>query len=157
MSDLFEWVMLAYRLPREPSTRRIAVWRKLNRLGVAHLVDSLVALPADAHTKEQLEWIADEVIAAGGTASVWIARPASAAVQRQTATLMAETIAAEYRSVITEAETARSAEVDGRRRAHTRLRREVERIGRRDFFPPPEREIARQAVRELGRLVEVER
>jgi hypothetical protein len=27
------WVLLSYRLPREPSTPRIGVWRKLERLG----------------------------------------------------------------------------------------------------------------------------
>src|SRR5215510_8772027 len=79
------WVMLCYRLPREPSTPRITVWRKLKRLGVAQLVDGLVALPADARTREQLEWIADEVIEAGGQASVWLARPASVAQEREVA------------------------------------------------------------------------
>ncbi len=42
-----EWVLLSYRLPREPSTPRIGIWRKIKRLGVAYLADGLVALPAD--------------------------------------------------------------------------------------------------------------
>jgi hypothetical protein len=63
-----DWVLLTYRLPREPSTPRASVWRKLRRLGVAQLADGLVALPEDARTREHLEWIADEVLAAGGTA-----------------------------------------------------------------------------------------
>ena len=63
---------MAYRLPREPSTPRIALWRKLRRLGVVQLVDGLVALPADARTKEQLEWLAEEVLDAGGEATVWV-------------------------------------------------------------------------------------
>ena len=46
-----EWLLLAYRMPREPSTPRIAVWRKLGGLGVAKLGDGLVALPADAVDK----------------------------------------------------------------------------------------------------------
>src|SRR5258708_14287477 len=71
-----EWVLLSYRLPREPSTPRISVWRKLKRLGIAQLSDGLVALPADARTREQLEWIADEVIEAGGSAAIWLGRPA---------------------------------------------------------------------------------
>ena len=53
------WVLLAYRLPREPSTPRITVWRKLERLGVARLGDGLVALPADARTREQMDWLAE--------------------------------------------------------------------------------------------------
>src|SRR6266540_843167 len=39
-----QWVLLSYRLPREPSTPRIGVWRKLERLGVTRLGDGLVAL-----------------------------------------------------------------------------------------------------------------
>src|SRR3954470_927631 len=84
-----EWVLLSYRLPREPSTPRIAVWRKLKRLGVAQLSDGLVALPADARTREHLEWIADEVTEAGGTAAIWLARPASRSHERDLAAQMA--------------------------------------------------------------------
>src|SRR5258705_13993425 len=67
-----EWVLLAYRLPREPSTPRITLWRKLRRLGAVQLVDGLVALPADAKTVEAFEWLADEVVDAGGEA--WTSR-----------------------------------------------------------------------------------
>ena len=54
---------------------RIAVWRALKRLGVVQLGDGLVALPADARTREQLEWVAVQVDEAGGTSSVWLAQP----------------------------------------------------------------------------------
>src|SRR5258705_10621623 len=70
-----EWVLLAYRLPREPSTPRIAVWRKLRRLGAVQLVDGLVALPADPATVEAFDWLADEVVEAGGEAWTWRAPP----------------------------------------------------------------------------------
>lgn len=155
MSGSFDWVLLAYRLPREPSTPRITVWRKLKRLGVAQLLDGLVALPGDARTREQLEWIADEVIAAGGTATVWTGRPAGAKTERQIAASMAEAITAEYQAILDEAEAAQSADGAERRRVLARLRREVQRVGLRDHFPPPEREAARRAIRELALLVEV--
>jgi hypothetical protein len=77
-----QWVLLAYRVRREPSTPRIALWRKLKRLGVAQLLDGLVALPLDSRNREQLEWIADEVVELGGEASVWIATPGGAAQAR---------------------------------------------------------------------------
>src|SRR3954470_19524705 len=98
------WVLLAYRMPREPSRPRIAVWRALERLGVARLGDGLVALPADARTREQLEWLAEQVIEGGGAAMVWIAEPGSAAQERDIAVAMRAARAAEYQAVITEAE-----------------------------------------------------
>jgi hypothetical protein len=94
-SPVGEWVLLTYRLPREPSTPRSAVWRGFRRLGVAQLADGLVALPADARTREQLEWVADQVREASGTAGVWLARPATLAQERKLATAMAQARAAE--------------------------------------------------------------
>src|SRR3989440_9804060 len=91
-----KWVFLLYRLRRDPSTPRIALWRNLRRLGVVQLADGLVALPLDARTKEQLEWLADDVIEAGGEASIWVAEAGSAAQERVLATRMSEAVAAEY-------------------------------------------------------------
>lgn len=149
VASTLDWVLLAYRLPREPSTPRITVWRKLRRLGAAQLVDGLVALPADARTKEQFEWLADEILEAGGEATVWVGRPGSRADERQLATRMATDVAEEYRRVVAEAaELAESGTID--RRSLGRLQRELQRIGRRDFFPPPERDTAHEAVRALA-------
>src|SRR5881396_2969042 len=98
------WVLLAYRLPREPSNPRVGVWRKLERLGVARLGDGLVALPADARTREQLDWLAEEILEAGGVATVWLATPASAAQERSIAAAMLAARAAEYRAVTEQAQ-----------------------------------------------------
>jgi hypothetical protein len=149
------WVLLAYRLPREPSTPRISLWRRLRRLGAVQVVDGLVALPRDARTQEQLEWLADEVVEAGGEATVWLAEPGSTAQQRQLAGRMADAARAEYTAVIEAAAAARSRDGTGRRRAARRLRRALHAIAARDFFPPPERDEARRAVEELAALAEV--
>jgi predicted urease superfamily metal-dependent hydrolase len=148
------WVLLAYRLPREPSTPRIALWRKLRRLGAAQVLDGLAALPLDARNREQLEWLADEVADAGGEATIWVGELASAAQERELAGRMAEAVVAEYRVVIEAAAAARAERSGRRRRTLGRLRRELRRIRARDYFPPPERELAQQAVDELASLVE---
>jgi hypothetical protein len=145
-SSRSRWVLLAYHLPREPSTPRIALWRKLRRLGAVQLQDGLVALPLDARTREQLEWLAEEVTDAGGQAAIWLAEPATAAQERALAQRMAAAVAADYQTVAKEAEAARSLPPGPRRRTVSRLRRELRRIGLRDHFPPPEREQARAAV-----------
>jgi hypothetical protein len=148
------WVLLAYRLPREPSTPRITLWRQLRRLGVAQIADGLVALPLDARTREQLEWLGDEVVEHGGDASVWLAAPGSAAQERALAAQMAAVVAADYRQVIDEATAAADSPEPVRRRTLQRLRREMRRIGSRDYFPGPASEGARAAVEALGDAME---
>ena len=148
--------MLAYRLPREPSTPRIALWRRLRRLGAVQLLDGLVALPADAKTREQLEWTAEEVVEAGGDASIWIARPGTAAEERALAARMVRAVSADYTAVVDAAAAASgTADATARRRTLRRLRRTLQGIQARDFFPPPEREAAQRAVADLAELVEV--
>lgn len=145
-----QWVLLTYRIPREPSAPRIAIWRKLKRLGVAQLADGLVALPADARTREQLEWIAEEAVEAGGSSGVWLAQPGTAAQERDLAAAMAQARAAEYAKLTEEAQQAATADETVRASALRRLRAELHRVTRRDYFPPTERDHARAAVEALA-------
>lgn len=153
-AERISWVLLAYRLPREPSTPRSALWRKLRRLGAAQLLDGLAALPLDARNREQLEWLADEVLEAGGEATIWVGKLGSASQERELAARMAGAVAADFRTVIEQARSARNEPSGQRRRTLARLRRELRRIRARDYFPPPERELAQRALDELVALVE---
>ncbi len=148
-----EWVLLSYRVPREPSTPRIAVWRKLKKLGVAQVGDGVVAVPADARTREQLEWVAEDVEQAGGTAMLWTARPESAEAERRLAGQMSTARAGEYTAVHEQALSAAADVEPGAAGVLRRLRAELRRIERRDFFPPPERDAARAAVEALAARV----
>ena len=69
------WLILVYQLPREPSRHRVAVWRKLKALGALYLQDGAAALPEDAVTREQLEWLQLRIREAGGEATLWRALP----------------------------------------------------------------------------------
>jgi hypothetical protein len=151
------WVLLSYRLPREPSTPRIGLWRRLRRLGVAQLHDGLVGLPLDARNREQLEWIAQDVIDTGGEASIWLAEPTTDAQERKMVAQMMGEIASEYRGVIKEAIEGKSEPEGVRKRTLKRLRRELRRIRQRDYFPPAESEKAHSAVNELAALQEAKR
>jgi hypothetical protein len=153
-SSAGEWVLLSYRLPREPSGPRTTLWRRLRRLGAAQLADGVVALPADARTREQLEWLADDVLAADGTAGIWTARPATAAQERELARGMARARAEEYRALTTACREALAGAAADRIRALRRCRAEWRAVGRRDFFPPPEREEAAGALRTLAAAVD---
>jgi hypothetical protein len=148
------WVFLFYRLPPQPSTPRITVWRNLNRLGVGKLNDGVVVLPADPRTQEQLEWVAEQVTEFGGDASIWLAHTVTPEQERKVAAAMAADRASEYQPVIDEAERAKGLNVSDRRRIASRLAAELQRIERRDYFPPAERDRAQTAVQALRSTVE---
>ena len=40
------WQIITYRLPKEPSRHRVAVWRELRRLGAVSLQQGTWALPS---------------------------------------------------------------------------------------------------------------
>jgi hypothetical protein len=149
MAGTSEWVLLAYRLPREPSTPRITVWRKLRRLGVLQLVDGLVALPATPANREQFDWLADEIIEAEGEAWTWAAVPGTKAQQEALAARLSAAVADDYRALLDEVQAAADADgpVDGRPLA--RFRRELRRIEARDHFGSRDGEPVNRAIARL--------
>ena len=129
------------------------MWRRLKQLGVAQLGDGLVGLPADARTREQLDWVAEQIVEFGGTAGIWVSHPATTGLEHDLATGMAQARAAEYRAVIDAVTAARMEPPEVQRRALHRLRTQWRAIDRRDFFPPSDREQARQALSGLATAI----
>ena len=145
------WVLLSYHLPREPSAPRLALWRRFKVLGVVRLQTNLVALPAEAKTREQLEWLAEQVVHNGGEAGVWLATAGS---QRQEQDLVASMTAdrvAEYRTLAEAVVEAQPLIGTARTTAIKKLRREWRDISRRDYFPPPAKEVTSRLLDEMAR------
>lgn len=146
-AEAWSWICLLYRVPREPSTPRIAVWRRLRALGVAQLGDGAVALPEDPRTREHLEWVADRVLEAQGSALLLRAQTLARVDEERIVRAMASARAEEYRELTLEAQELDAEAADAR--AVRRLRRTLRTIQRRDYFPPSERDEAAAAVRAL--------
>jgi hypothetical protein len=148
------WVVLVYRVPRDPSSPRIAVWRQLRRLGAAQLGDGVVALPEDARTREQLEWVAERVVEIGGTALLMRSETLTNSDERRLVAALASTRADEYAALTSRVRAllrSPSLTPAERRRALKAVRRQLREVRRRDHFPPEERETAATLVAELGR------
>ena len=68
------WLLFLYKVPHEPSTHRVHVWRKLKRLGAVMLHDSAWILPQLPAHLEQLRKLAKEIVEMGGDSLLWEAR-----------------------------------------------------------------------------------
>src|SRR5918994_4218166 len=152
------WVLLVYRLPREPSRHRVAVWRKLRDLGALYLQDGVAALPEDAVTREQLEWLQLRVREAGGRATLWEALPNTFAENRDLVEAFRAAREEGYREVIDGAERIRRKAALGADRASlleeiAKFEREFRAERRRDYFRSPLRAEAAQALRAARKAV----
>ena len=132
------WLLCSYRLPREPSRLRLAVWRRLKRVGAVMLHDGLWVLPNDAKTREDFDWLAEEIEERGGSVMLWEARSLprgqdSAVVLR-------------FR-----------AEAEERYASIAQAAKKVARKGKRRGFSPQSIEKAMQQLRGLERALRLER
>ena len=157
--DEQRWLILIYRLPREPSRPRVAAWRKLKALGALYLQDGVAALPEDAVTREQLEWLQLQVREAGGEATLWEAQPNTSGENEELVEAFRSSREEAYRMLIAGAKRIqRKAELGGSKTLPEelgKLEREFRMERRRDYFRSPLRKeaatalkVARQALRE---------
>src|SRR6476620_10872435 len=65
------WLLLIYKIPREPTASRVYVWRKLKRLGALSLQDAIWVLPATPWTREQFQWLTVEITELAGEVTFW--------------------------------------------------------------------------------------
>jgi hypothetical protein len=110
------WILLSSRVPREPTRLRLAIWRRLRRLGAVLVHDAVWMLPADAKTREAFEWLAEEIEQQGGTAWVWDAAALSPAQDREAVELFRQEADARYAEIGGSARAIRDAALGGRRR-----------------------------------------
>lgn len=68
------WLLFNWKVANEPSARRVYVWRKLKGMGAILLHDAVWVLPANARTREKLQWLAGEVQDMEGEAVLWEAK-----------------------------------------------------------------------------------
>jgi hypothetical protein len=136
-----DWLLLLLQLPTRPSRARVQAWRRLQRLGAVALKNSAYVLPESAQAREDFAWMAGEIRASGGHASVFVARAAAPGED--------DAISAAFR--------------DARQQDYTALIRVVERLRAQMVKRPPRRNTAdwlraaREARRARERLMEIER
>src|SRR5215204_1074480 len=152
------WLLLVYRLPRDPSRHRVAVWRKLKALGALYLQDGVAALPEDAVTREQLEWLQLRIREAGGEATLWEALPNTVAENKDLVEAFRGAREEGYGRVIEAAHRIRrKADLGGAPLLEelARTERELRAGRRRDYSRAPLRTEAAEALRAARRsLVE---
>lgn len=136
MSDSSQaWVLLTYTLPREPSAPRVALWRKLKKLGAILAHDAVWTLPATPATREHVRWLAQEIREAGGEAQVWVARGELPEQDAQLVALFVDRAEHGYQEILQA--------LDDPARARAELARLYRQVRAVDYFHAPSGDVAR--------------
>ena len=64
------WLLLLYSLPTKRSSERVAVWRRLKKMGAAQLTTSTYLLPDLPAQYEHFQWLAKQIRDSGGDSTL---------------------------------------------------------------------------------------
>ncbi|MCK9515446.1 MAG: ChrB domain-containing protein [Ottowia sp.] len=64
------WLMLIYKVPSEPSAKRVALWRRLKGLGAIYLQSGVCLLPKTVRHVRHVKMIENDIAAMGGEAVI---------------------------------------------------------------------------------------
>ena len=64
------WLLLIHQVPPKPDYLRVKVRRRLQRLGAIPLKSSVYVLPETDENLEDFQWLANEIVAEGGDATI---------------------------------------------------------------------------------------
>ncbi|HEV2247905.1 MAG TPA: Chromate resistance protein ChrB, partial [Terriglobia bacterium] len=132
------WLLLTFTLPTKSASKRVEVWRKLQRYGAVPLGNSGYLLPNDPATLERFEWLATAIRKYAGEASVVKIQSIDNLSTPQLVGRFAKARARDYQELIRELRKISSAR--GRKNTPGHLRRLRARfleIAQVDFFNSP--------------------
>src|SRR6266702_3734753 len=64
------WLLLTYKVPAEPATKRVALWRRLKSLGAVYLQSGVCLLPKTDDHVRRLKMLENDVDEMGGAAVI---------------------------------------------------------------------------------------
>jgi hypothetical protein len=137
------WALLVFTLPREPSAPRVAVWRKLKRLGAVLLHDAVWVLPAQPALLEHFRWMAAEIRESLGEALVWVAEQGLPDQDDALVEHFQTQVEAEYQAILAALDAPKSGEKNDAHTERAALARRYQQVHARDYFHAPTGDLVR--------------
>ncbi|OYV34970.1 MAG: chromate resistance protein ChrB [Rhodospirillales bacterium 20-64-7] len=161
------WLQITYKVPPEPATRRVTLWRRLKGMGAVYLRDGVCLLPKTDDHLRRLRMIENEVGEMGGEAVLLEAIGLDRVQEERVVQRFNTDRNAEYEEFLGkcrdyEAEMAKEtaarhftyAELEENDQDLAKLKRWLEKIGRLDFYGAPLAQEARARLDRCETLLE---
>ena len=98
--EAVRWLQLTYKVPSEPSQKRVWVWRRLQSLGAFALQNSVYLLPFSEEVEKHFRQLAHEIHEMGGEASIFSVVALDVADERRIMQMLIEARDTEYNTVV---------------------------------------------------------
>ncbi len=98
--DAMRWLQLTYKVPSEPSQKRVWVWRRLQNLGAYALQNSVYLLPFSEEVEKQFRQLTHEIHEMGGEASIFSVTALDVTDERRILQTLVEARTNEYNMVV---------------------------------------------------------
>ncbi len=121
-----KWLLLIYKIPREPTAGRVFVWRKLKQIGALAVQDAVWVLPQSKRSAEHFQWLAAEINELGGETMVWEAERIDGQHDIELQQRFTDLVEAEYKEI--------EIALKRKDRDLTVLSKRFQEVGNRDFF-----------------------
>jgi hypothetical protein len=162
------WVVLVYRVPPEPSSSRVAVWRDLKRIGAHYLQQCVCVLPRRPDLRSAVDGVRDKIARLGGSSNLFEAPSLPAEEEAVLIAGFKELVAKQYAEIVEECDTkfVKEIEFETFRENYTfaeaeeieqdleKIRRWYARVRERDWFDAPGRDQADIRIARCAELLE---
>ena len=98
--EAMRWLQLTYKVPSEPSQKRVWVWRRLQNLGAYSLQNSVYLLPFSEEVEKHFRQLVHEIHEMGGEAGIFSVTALDIADERRILQTLLEARNNEYNSVV---------------------------------------------------------
>src|ERR1700730_5248003 len=98
--DAVRWLQLTYKVPSEPSQKRVWVWRRLQNLGAFALQNSVYLLPYSEEVEKHFRQLTHDIREMGGEASIFSVTALDSTDERRILQTLVEARTNEYNMVV---------------------------------------------------------
>jgi hypothetical protein len=162
------WLLLVYRVPADPSSNRVAVWRELKRIGAHYLQQCVCVLPRRPDLRSAIDSVRERVTRSGGSSNLFEVPWLPPAEEEVLANGFRELIAKQYAEIVEECDTkfVKEIEFEHFRQNYTfaeaeeieqdldKIRRWYARVQERDWFAAPGRAEVEARIGRCAELLE---
>src|SRR5579859_6498084 len=98
--EAMRWLQLTYKVPSEPSQKRVWVWRRLQNVGAFALQNSVYLLPYSEEVEKQFRQLIHDIREMGGEACLFTVFALDSADEQRILQVLVEARYGEYQEVI---------------------------------------------------------